>query len=376
MTRTLSPRAKGVLSALSSMFSDKEFLKGILPRLEEAIVTLDKSFIDVALVENFAKKYFSAEEIQHFQLVEDLWKEIQWIFATCCVYMVLTEDRAEAVIWKSTTSLTAKYPTFARECDACELKLLLAFRNAVRVAMLIMKPNRKKEQFLFIAGRLSGIKEKYITGSGESAAVARRVAIYRKETGVVKEDRSDRAQKRKAEDEIFEEVAADIEHSLQTTPFHPTVQHNFSISATRKPFPFITPCGDLESSRQLELDVAVSAPSLWPITPEGHLAQPGTAFFPSEPFTPTKVRRSVSDDSHFMSSSTDWPQYLPLGTSKDEPPSSPCGDWIEIPVFTTQPLETGVPTRVLAGKDLDLYLTGAGLGEVLLGECFDVPFAN
>ncbi len=299
--------------------------------------------------------------------------------------------------------------------------------------MLIMKPNRKKEQFLFIAGRLSGSKEKYITGSGESAAVVRRVAIYRQETGVPKEDRSYRincslpnkrnhstsaakvlatkpctstprsptkhgqkcstmsckepiscspstskpGQKRKYKvKDSFENGAA----LGETTPCRPPKKRSSSITATKKPTTATPRAVTKSAAKSLQLTVDVHAAdvteSTGPICPVTPVDQPGTAFFPSEPFTPTKARRFSSENAHFMSSSTDWPQYLPLGTSKDEPPSSPCGGWVEIPVFMTQPLETGVPTRVLAGKDLDLYLTGAGLGDVLLGECFDVLFAN
>lgn len=371
MTRSPSPPLNEVLSRMQTVFSDLPIYGEIKPRLEQAIIFLQANPINFDGVETLARKYYSRSEIK--LLGSQLWQNIQWIFATCSVFMFSFEDRAKAEVWESTNTLTAKYPTFTLDCDASELKLLLDFRNTVRVAMLILKPYRKKEQFLFIAGRLSGIKEKYITGSGESAAVTRRVAIYRRETGVAKEDRSDRVnctesgQKRKAS---FVEVAAVAPLAIQTTPFQATTRRNFSISATRKPV--TTPCDNLESDRQLAVDAR--AMPLWPVTPEGHLPQPGTVFFPSEPSTPAKIRRSSSGNSHFMLSSSDWPQFLPLGASQNEPPASPSDDWAEVHVVTFQPTVTESPAVVSGefdGKEYDALYKTSMLSAVLSDNWFD-----
>lgn len=415
---------------MQDVFSDLPIYREMEPRLEKAIIFLQENSINFEVVETLARKYYSKSEIK--LLGSQLWQKVQWIFATCSVFIVSFEDRAKAIVWESTDTLTAKYPAFT-SCDAGELRLLLDFRNTVRVSMLILEPNRKKEQYLFIAGRLSDIQVKFITGSGESATVARRVAIFRQETGVIKEDRSGRGnhsaslatpsalakkrnrsataskgrtpklctseprsctkrgqklfatprkasvsdsrpgskptQKRKVKESV------EVVPAGAVTPYRPTKMHNSSITATKKPVG--TP-----RAKRLKVAVEGSAAALTedsvpvcPITPVDHSLPPGAVFFPSEgPLTPAKMRHSLTESALFMSPSNDWAKYLSFGASQEDLPASPRDPWAEIPVKLPQPLKTGTSSVALAGKDLDLYLTDAGMGEVLLDECFDDVF--
>ena len=62
-----------------------------------------------------------------------------------------------------------------------ELQYLLAFRNIIRVALLVIPPLSNKQLLLNIGGRLEGSGNEYITGTGQKICVTRRVIIYEQE---------------------------------------------------------------------------------------------------------------------------------------------------------------------------------------------------
>lgn len=77
--------------------------------------------------------------------------------------------------------LITNYPDFAQLADKQELLYLLAFRNIIRIALLIIPPQGNKQLLLNIGGRLEGSGNEYITGTGQKVSVTRRVAIYEQE---------------------------------------------------------------------------------------------------------------------------------------------------------------------------------------------------
>jgi hypothetical protein len=77
-----------------------------------------------------------------------------------------------------------KYPRFA----GIEDRSLLAFRNFMAVSLTLEVAKNNKAFHMEICARLSeGFAAKYITGSGQSSATSRRVAIYEREGDVTPE---------------------------------------------------------------------------------------------------------------------------------------------------------------------------------------------
>ena len=74
-----------------------------------------------------------------------------------------------------------RYPDFVEIEDSQELQYLLAFRNIIRVALLVIPPLSNKQLLLNIGGRLEGSGNEYITGTGQKICVTRRVIIYEQE---------------------------------------------------------------------------------------------------------------------------------------------------------------------------------------------------
>jgi hypothetical protein len=81
----------------------------------------------------------------------------------------------------SIDQLCAHYPDLRSLRDPQELHHLLAFRNIIRIALLIIPPQGNKQLLLNIGGRLEGAGNEYITGTGQKICVTRRVAIYEQE---------------------------------------------------------------------------------------------------------------------------------------------------------------------------------------------------
>lgn len=75
-----------------------------------------------------------------------------------------------------------------------------------------------------------------------------------------------------------------------------------------------------------------------------------------------------------MLSSSDWPQFLPLGASQNEPPASPSDDWAEVHVVTFQPTATESPAVASGefdGKEYDALYKTSMLSAVLSDNWFD-----
>jgi len=109
------------------------------------------------------------------------------------------------------------YPTM-KMVDAAELTLLTKFRNYLRASLKHLVAENNKEKHLFIAGVLSVRKMvKYITGTGQSAAVQRRVSIYEREGGVTpKESKKGKRSLAELTDSDDSSVASDLTEKSQT----------------------------------------------------------------------------------------------------------------------------------------------------------------
>jgi hypothetical protein len=98
-----------------------------------------------------------------------------------CLYLM---PQGQVCLWSNTDAMLESYPSFNR-VDEHELSILLQYRNVMSVAMLVLAPKSKKAHLLDLVTRIvEGNDVRYITGSGETAATRRRVAIYENEGNI------------------------------------------------------------------------------------------------------------------------------------------------------------------------------------------------
>jgi len=177
-----------VFNRLKIIFSDITYLPEVEPKLLLAINECDRIELSFANVKNFARRFY---ETGRYETEDEKkkWREIQWIFATCCVLIVSYQERAREKFWHSVSTLMEAYPMFAELANRDELDLLLKFRNMLVAATLVLNPRLNKELIIYVAGRLEGTQRRYITGKGQRDAVSMRVKIYEQEGQITPEVR-------------------------------------------------------------------------------------------------------------------------------------------------------------------------------------------
>jgi hypothetical protein len=88
------------------------------------------------------------------------------------------------LMYNSVETFLVHYPTF-RGLDETELSTLLTYRNVMKVAQILIPPKNHKNHLLDLTTRIvEGKNQKYITGSGQTVATARRVLIYETEGNI------------------------------------------------------------------------------------------------------------------------------------------------------------------------------------------------
>ena len=182
-----------IYGEMHKLFSDLRFYEEwVATPLKQAIADIDKNVIEInfATVKKFAHRYFATGRFVTKEEME-IWKEIQMIFTTCCVLVVSKRAETKALFYESTEQLFVDYPSFAT-CKPIEVGLLLKFRNMLVAALQVVSPRHNKQLLLYVGGRLEGTPRRYVTGSGMSEAVKRRVMIYEHEGKVEPEPRPDR----------------------------------------------------------------------------------------------------------------------------------------------------------------------------------------
>jgi len=182
-----------LLEEMRSLFCDLRFFEGsVAAQLKLAIADISRKSIDInfATVKKFAHRYYATGRFVTKEDI-DMWKEIQWIFTTCCVLIVSKRPETIELFWDKPETMLANYPSFSN-VKPLEMELLLRFRNMVVATLQVVSPRHNKQLILYIAGRLEGTQRRYVTGSGMSEAVKRRVAIYEQEGKVEPEPRPDR----------------------------------------------------------------------------------------------------------------------------------------------------------------------------------------
>jgi hypothetical protein len=164
-------------------------------------VARDAEFLEIS--RNSVKKAINTYfDVQEYKTKEQKIAigQVQLMIQTALVLELTTRPEMSGIQWPNTEKLIAEYPGFSG-LPTEELDMLLTFRNTVKVALTVLPAHRNKARLLHIGGKAGGISTEYITGTGQSAEVDRRVAIYEQEGGEAAEDRSSRKRKEGATDQ-------------------------------------------------------------------------------------------------------------------------------------------------------------------------------
>jgi hypothetical protein len=162
----------------------------ISSKLRSVINDANTNDIDTKSVRKCTEKYF---DISSFQTEQQklLLSQIQLILRTTYVVILSYHEKVKALLWSEISTLLENYPQF-QGLEDDELEYLLAFRNALRMALFIIPARLNKQLLLKVAARLEGSGQEYITGGGQKPCVTRRVEIYEQEGNIQPEKRTDR----------------------------------------------------------------------------------------------------------------------------------------------------------------------------------------
>jgi hypothetical protein len=142
-----------------------------------------------------AKPFFNPDEYTQL-FTTGLLCLVELLFEVAHVLRLSLRSDYNPLLWTGHQQLLSAYPHFAGAAEV-ELQFLLQFRNAVKVALTVFPAHRNKARILAIAARLEGSHKQYITGTGQSIEVTRRVEIYEQEGCTEAEQRSSRERKTK-----------------------------------------------------------------------------------------------------------------------------------------------------------------------------------
>jgi hypothetical protein len=175
---------------VEALFSDYKVFPQISDELKQAIPHLIATKrITTSDIKKVANKYSLFGKVSTEQKAAEL--VVERIFQTTTVYVLAMREENRAIQWATVDDLLFHYPQFVEASDDERLRLL-RFRNAMRVALTVLPAKRNKDRLLRIASKLEGAGRDYITGTGQSEDVDRRVAIYEMEGGVEAEKRQPR----------------------------------------------------------------------------------------------------------------------------------------------------------------------------------------
>jgi hypothetical protein len=187
-------------SRIKAMFSDFKYFDALVSeKLKEAIRTAMESEItsEVCSTANILDKYYK-KDVFNTPERKLVLNQILIIFKTAFVVLFSKSPKAMALRINDIQQFLLRYPEFRNE-SATEQLLLMEFRNAMKIALQLIRPEANKNMLIKIAERLEGSNNRYVTGGGQKPAVSRRVVIYHKEGGTPvhhKGDESNEAPKR------------------------------------------------------------------------------------------------------------------------------------------------------------------------------------
>lgn len=122
-------------------------------------------------------------------------KRLARISLKACFVLLTLEyhESKNADILYSSDDFIANYPEFA---GASDMEVLRRYRNIIAVSLTLLEADNNKTKHMDIAVRLSeGKAAKYVTGSGQTSATTRRVAIFERESGTKPKKAAERKRK-------------------------------------------------------------------------------------------------------------------------------------------------------------------------------------
>lgn len=139
-------------------------------------------------------------------------------FETAFVLLYFLRPECKGLRMGSTGELLKHYPELQEVDDPNELKVLLEFRNMMKVAQEVIPAKQHKNHLIDIVTRIcEGRDYKYITGSGATVHTRRRVLIYEREGGITPEPRPPRKNERASRKR--KSVENDREQEFDPFPF-------------------------------------------------------------------------------------------------------------------------------------------------------------
>jgi hypothetical protein len=91
---------------------------------------------------------------------------LKLIFKATFVLIISCYEANRALVWGSVSRLQSEYGSLIefQKLDAREWNYLLNYRNAVKIAQIIIPAKNNKGSLLMIAGSLEGSRSEYVTG--------------------------------------------------------------------------------------------------------------------------------------------------------------------------------------------------------------------
>lgn len=178
------------------IYGDETFVAG----LRAALKTMDDSMnmrqttdVDIKIATDLACDAFGEE------ILKNKCDERRLCYETAFVMLYTLKenhyDYISSFMFTDLELMLESYPEF-ETLTIEEQDTLLAFRNYVRITLILATARGNKNHILDLVTRLvEGRDRKYITGSGQSLETSRRVLIYEREGGIVPTPRPRRKKK-------------------------------------------------------------------------------------------------------------------------------------------------------------------------------------
>ena len=107
-------------------------------------------------------------------------KHATMLVEACYIRVLYERDEGRKVMLTSVEDLIKEFPELSTIPRPGELNLLLSFRNAVKVSLLLVDPYRNRDKLWELASRLENSGNEYHRGSGQREEVKWREIIFEK----------------------------------------------------------------------------------------------------------------------------------------------------------------------------------------------------
>ena len=157
------------------------FSSTVEPRLRQAIFAASGEELHPKIVKKLAYSYFDKSFYKEEKFKKEIWPVIALAFQAAYVKLLMTDlnENHQHLLWKSVEELKDNFETIAACADESELELLLKFRNAVKMASLVIPDTRNRDRLWNIGCRLSDpLGHVFVRGTGQRKEVSWRLEIF------------------------------------------------------------------------------------------------------------------------------------------------------------------------------------------------------